>query len=171
RILALIAGGVLAGIALLLGLAVALVNLLQYSMGLEGTDQLRTTELLGVPVAIAGALGLLYLWPPVQRLVARVIPLRPGSPVGFLTVVLGLLLVAQLIGAQVQPGKPLTIGDLLAQDIPLLILSFVGVGYLVRRSPRETMERLGLLLPQRKRWWLIALLGIGVFMAIAFGIE
>src|SRR5207245_1536466 len=81
----------------------------------------------------------------------------------YLTVVLGLLLVAQQVGAQVQPGPPLTIGDLLAQDVPLLVLCFVGVGIFVRRSPRQTVERLGLLSPRQKRWWLVAVLGIAVF--------
>lgn len=171
RILALIAGGVLAGLSLLIGLFVAINHLVQYSAGLERADPFRTAELLGIPLTVAGALGLLYLWPPVPRAVARVIPVRPGSPVVYLTVVLGLLLVAQQIGAQVQPGKPLTIADLLAQDLPLLVLSFLGVGALVRRSPREAFERLGLLPPPRKRWWLISILGIGVFMAVAFGIE
>jgi len=140
-------------------------------MGLERADQFRAAELLGVPLAVAGALGLLYLWPAVQRAVARLIPARPGSPVVYLTLVLGLLLVAQQVGAQVQPGKPLTVADLLAQDIPLLILSFVGVGLFVRRTPREASERLGLLAPRQQRWWLVAILGVGVFMAVAFGIE
>ena len=156
---------------MLIGLLIAIIHLVQYSAGLEPADQFRTAELLGIPLTIAGALGLLYLWPPVQRAIARVIPIRPGSPVVYVTVVLGLLLVAQQIGAQVQPGKPLTIADLLAQDIPLLILSFIGVGVFVRRSPREAIERLGLLPPRQRRWWLVAILGIGVFIAVAFGIE
>ena len=142
-----------------------------YAAGREGVDTFRTTELVAIPLTVAGTAGVLYLWPAVQRAVARVMPVRPGSPVVYLTVVFGLLLVAQQVGAQVQAGKPLTIGDLLAQDIPLLILSFVGVGIFVRRSPREAIERLGLLPPRRKRWWLVAVLGVGVFLAVAFGIE
>jgi membrane protease YdiL (CAAX protease family) len=100
-----------------------------------------------------------------------VIPVRPGSPVVYLTIVLGLLLIAQQVGAQVQPSTPLTIVDLLAQDIPLLMLSFVGVGIFVRRSPREATERLGLIPPRQNQWWLIAVLFIIAFLAIAFGIE
>ncbi len=171
RTLTLIAGGILAGLGLLLGLLATVNHLLLYTMRLESVDKFRSAELIGVPVAVAGAFGVLYLWPPVQRAVARVIPIRPGSPVVYLTLVLGLLLVAQQIGTQLQPGKPLTIGDLLAQDIPLLMLSFAGVGIFVRRSPRETIDRLGLLPPRQKRWWLVAILGIGVFLAVAFGIE
>jgi membrane protease YdiL (CAAX protease family) len=171
RLVSLIAGAALAGLALLVGLLVVGGHLLLYSAGTEAADKFRAAMLVGVPLMIAGALGLLYLWPAVQRAVARVIPVRPGSPVVYLTVVLGLLLVAQQAGAQVQPGTPLTLGDLLAQDIPLLLLAFVGVGIFVRRSPREAIERLGLVPPRQKRWWLIAVVGIIAFLAIAYGIE
>jgi len=159
RIITLVAGAGLSAIALLAGLWVTVNNLAQYAVGAVRPEQFRTNELLGIPLTIAGAAGLLYLWPPVQRTVARLIPVRPGSPVIYLTVVLGLLLVAQQVGAQVQPGPPLTFGDLLAQDVPLLVLCFVGVGIFVRRSPRRTVERL------------VAVLGIGVFIAVAFAIE
>src|SRR5438270_338056 len=146
-------------------------HLVLYRTGAESLDRFRAAEFLAVPLTIAGVLGLLYLWPPVQRALARVIPIRPGSPVIYLTIVLGLLLIAQQAGAQVQPGTPLTLADLLAQDIPLLLLSFVGVGIFVRRSPREASERLGLLPPRQRRWWLVAVVGIFAFLAIAYGIE
>jgi membrane protease YdiL (CAAX protease family) len=171
RLVSLIAGATLAALALLGGLLVVGGHWLLYSAGREAVDKFRAAMLVGLPLTIAGALGLLYLWRPVQRTVARVIPVRPGSPVVYLTVVLGLLLVAQQAGAQVQPGTPLTLADLLAQDIPLLILAFVGVGIFVRRSPREAIERLGLVPPRQKRWWLVAVVGIIAFLAIAYGIE
>ena len=171
RLVSLIAGAALSGLALLFGLLVGGGHLLLYQSGGESADKFRTAELLAVPLMLAGVLGLIYLLPPVQRAVARFIPVRPGSPVVYLTVVLGLLLVAQQAGAQVQPGTPLTLADLLAQDIPLLILAFVGVGVFVRRTPREATERLGLFPPRQRRWWLVALLGIIAFLAIAYGIE
>src|SRR2546428_7989113 len=82
-----------------------------------------------------------------------------------------MLLVAHQAGAQVQPGTPLALADLRAQAIPLLLLAFVGVGIFVRRSPREATERLGLLPPRQRRWWLVALVGIIAFLAIAYGLE
>jgi uncharacterized protein len=171
RILTLIAGGVLSGLSLLIGLLGSLLNLLAYSSGTEAADKFRLAEQTLIPYAAAGLFGLIYLWPAAQRALARFLPIRPGSPVTYLTVVLGLLLVAQQIGAQVQQQPPLTYGELLAQDIPFLILACVGVGIFIRRSPRETMERLGLVPPARRRWWLVAVLAIGVFLAIAFAIE
>ena len=171
RILTLIAAGILAGLSLLVGLAGSLLHLLAYAAGSESAGPFRTAEQTLTPFAAAGILGLVYLGPATQRAVGRILPIRPGSPVIYLTVVLGLLLVAQQLGAQVTSQLPLTYGELLAQDIPFLILAFVGVGIFIRRSPRETIERLGLLPPARRRWWLVAIIGIGVFLAVAFGIE
>jgi CAAX protease family protein len=171
RLLTLIAGGILAGLSLVVGLLGSLLHLLSYSAGGESASTFRLDELTLLPFAVAGGLGLLYLWPAVQRAVARVLPVQPGSPVIYLTVVLGLLLVAQQLGSQVTAQLPLTYGELLAQDIPFLILAFVGVGIFIRRSPRESIERLGLLPPSKNRWWLVALVGIAVFLAVAFAIE
>ena len=171
RTLTLIAGATLAGASLLLGLIVASVQLLRYTLGLIGSSDFRSSELIVLPLGIAGALGILYLWPKVQALVARLLPVRPGSPVIYLTVVFGLILVALQIGAQVEAQQPLTYTDLLAQDLPLLALAFFGVGLWIRRSPRQAVERLGLEPPPDRRWWLASLLGIAVFMAVAFVIE
>ena len=171
RILTMIAAGILAGLSLLIGMLGSLLHLLAYSAGTENGSTFRLDEVTLLPFAAAGLLGLLYLWPPIQRALARLLPIRPGSPVIYLTVVLGLLLIAQQLGSQVTTQMPLTYGELLAQDIPFLILAFVGVGIFIRRSPRETIERLGLLPPAHRRWWLVALVGIGVFLAVAFGIE
>ncbi len=171
RILSLIAGGALAGIALLVGLVGTLLHLLAYAAGGESASKFWTAEQALLPFAAAGLLGLLFLWPAVQRAVARILPIRSGSPVIYLTVVLGLLLVAQQLSTQVTAQPPLTYGELLAQDVPLLILAFVGVGIFIRRSPRETIDRLALLPPAQKRWWLVSIIGIGVFMTVAFGIE
>jgi uncharacterized protein len=171
RILTLIAGGALAALSLLVGLVGSLLHVLTYAAGGESSSKFWNAEQTLVPFAAAGLLGLLFLWPAVQRAVARILPIRPESPVIYLTVVLGLLLVAQQLSTQVTSQPPLTYGELLAQDIPFLILALIGVGIFIRRSPRETIERLGLLPPKQKRWWLVAIIGIGVFMAVAFGIE
>jgi len=149
----------------------SLLQLVAYASRAESVSKFLQAEQTLLPFAAAGLLGLLFLWPVMQRAVARILPIRPGSPVTYLTVVLGLLLVAQQLSTQVTSQPPLTYGELLAQDIPFLILAFVGVGIFIRRSPRETIERLGLLAPRQKRWWLVAIIGIGVFMAVAFGIE
>ena len=171
RILTLIAGGIHSGLSLLVGLVASLLQLLAYAAGSQSAGKFWQAEQTLLPFAAAGLLGLLFLWAGVQRALARLLPIRPGSPVNYLTVVLGLLLVAQQLSTQVTAQPPLTYTELLAQDIPFLILAFVGVGIFIRRSLRETIERLALVPPRQKRWWLVSIVGIGVFMAVAFGIE
>ena len=161
RILALIGGATVAALAILYGIVAA-----------SEPEAFQTTRTTSIAIVCGGALGLVYLLPPLQRALARVIPLRPGSPVDYLTVVIGFLLVAQLVGAKVPTATPpVTIGDMLAQDIPLIILAFVGVGLFVRRSPREAAQRLGWMAPRSQRWWLVAVGGIFVFLAVAAGLE
>lgn len=130
------------------------------------------TKVTAFAVIAAGVLALVYLAPPVQRWLARLLPLRPGSPVIYLTVLLGLLLLGEQIGSQLRPvSQPLTYSDLLAQDIPLFALAFVGVGLFTRRSPAQTAQRLALVPPSRGWWWLVAVAGVGAFLMVAFAIE
>lgn len=172
RLLGLIAGAVLAGLALVVGGVFSGLHLLLFSSGGEDITDFRKNLLTLAPVGVAGALGLLYLWPPVQARVGRVLPLqRPGSPVIYLTIVFALLLVAQQVGAQVTQQPPLTYTDLLAQDIPFFILAFVGVGIFVRRSPRQAAERLGLVPPRAPWWWLVSVAGVAIFLVVAWLIE
>ena len=179
RVLTLVAGGVLSGIALVFGSLIAIISPLRYSLGQVDTSQLRAAVEIAIFVAAGGLLGLLYLVPAVQRAVARVVSLRPGSPVAYLTIVISVLFLAQQVGSQLavnvldalKNSPPLTVSDLLFQDIPLLALAFFGVGLFSRRSLRSTLERLGLVRPPAPYWWLVALLAIPVFMAVAFGIE
>jgi membrane protease YdiL (CAAX protease family) len=174
RVLTLIAGGVLSGFVVLLPAFVAAAR-----AAFKVAADFRAAEEVALITAAAGVLALLYLLPSVQRGVARVLPLRPGSPVTYLTVVIGLIFLGQQLGSQLavnvldvlKNSPPLTVTSLLFQDIPLLALAFYGVGLFVRRSPRETFQRLGLTLPPRGRWWLVAILAIPLFIVVAFGIE
>jgi membrane protease YdiL (CAAX protease family) len=163
RILAIVGGAILAALAMLYGIAAIAVN----NGAVVGVTRVGGYALLAV-----GALSLLYLLPSVQQAVGRLTRLTPGSPVMYLTVVIGLILVATQLGSQLERApSPLTYGDLLSQDIPLLVLAFVGVGIFIRRTPPEAMDRLGLEPPVSGRWWWVATVGIGAFIAIAFGIE
>ncbi|MDQ6710950.1 MAG: CPBP family intramembrane metalloprotease [Candidatus Dormibacteraeota bacterium] len=179
RILTLIIGGTLSGLSLVGGILLGLFQGLLYSAGQVTTNQFRASEEIAIPVAVAGLLGLVLLVPPVQRAIARVLPLRAGSPVAYITLVIGILFLAQQLGSQLavnilaalKNSPPLTIADLLFQDIPLLLLAFFAVGLFVRRSFPETLSRLGLKPPPARYWWLVALLAIPVFIAVAYGIE
>ncbi|HYM51326.1 MAG TPA: CPBP family intramembrane glutamic endopeptidase [Candidatus Limnocylindrales bacterium] len=174
RILTFVAGGVLAGALLLIGLALILIASLMTRPAAGSANPIP----LGLSLTIAGALGLLYLSSSVRRLVCRVMPLAADSPVSFLSVEWALAFLGQQIGTQlsadvlsaVAAGPPLTNVAILAQDVPLFILAFVGVGLFTRRSLRDCLDRLGLR-PPTPRWWLVALAGIVVFLVVAGQIE
>src|SRR5207248_2258812 len=83
------------------GATVAALAILYGIVAASDPEAFQTTRTTSIAIVCGGALGLVYLLPPLQRALARVIPLRPGSPVDYLTVVIGFLLVAQLVGAKV----------------------------------------------------------------------
>lgn len=174
RILTWIAGGVISGVAVLTPLLTAAAR-----AGFKSEVSFRAAEEVALFTAVGGGLALVYLVPPVRRAIARITPLRTESPVVYLTVTIGLIFLGQQLGSQLainvlatlKDSPPLTVTDLLFQDIPLLLLAFFAVGLFVRRSFPETLDRLGLVPPPARYWWLVALLAIPVFMGVAYGIE
>ncbi|HKT84118.1 MAG TPA: type II CAAX endopeptidase family protein, partial [Solirubrobacterales bacterium] len=125
---------------------------------------------------VAGLAALACLVPDVRVAIARRVPIDPNSPVHLLALVLALVLFgAQLQGAfgnalsQAAGGaQALDRVDLVAGELPFLVLAIAGVGYLVRRSARESMQRLGLVRPA---WWhvVVAVAAAGAFYALGIG--
>src|SRR5207302_7303665 len=73
-----------------------------------------------------------------------------------------------LAADQAQP--PLKVLDLLAQELPFLIIAVTGVGLFIRRNGAETAVRLGVVTPIR--WQItLALAAAGGFSAAAQGAE
>jgi len=88
------------------------------------------------PAVIAAALAS----KPLRDSVARVLPIEPDNPVHALALVLAVLLFGTQVtsilftnlSAAGQP--PLTLGDLIAQEAPFLVLAAAGVGIFMRRN-------------------------------------
>src|SRR6185295_18131073 len=61
---------------------------------------------------------------------------------------------------------PLSVTDLVLQELPFLILALVGVGLYIRRGFKDSMVRLGLVRPA---WWHVplALAAAGIFIGFA----
>lgn len=133
---------------------------------------------LGVDVGImvTAAIAATMASKPVREWLARFIPIDPDNPVHSYALVLAVMLlgtqVASLafsdIFATVNALPPATIGDLVANEAPYLVLAFAGVGIWIRRSLGEATDRLGVVTPQ---WWQItlALGAAGLFWAFAVG--
>lgn len=125
-----------------------------------------------VTAAIAAALAS----KPLRERVARILPIDPDNPVHALALVLAVLLfgtqltsiVLTNLGASTQTA--LSLGDLLSQEAPFLILAAAGVGLFMRRNVRQAAERLGLVVPA---WWqvVLAVAAAGAFVAFGLGMD
>jgi uncharacterized protein len=109
---------------------------------------------------------------PVRERIARVAPIDPDSPVHAYALVLSLILFGSQVGTILfadtlvvdQMLPPLTLADVLASEIPFLLMAAAGVGLYIRRDVAAAAERLGL---TRPKWWQIsiALASAGAFFA------
>lgn len=109
----------------------------------------------GVGLVLTGLVAWIPLLPPVRRFLARVLPIDPASIVHatalvFLVVVVGGSL-AQLASFDLNlavdvPGAlpPLSYWDIILTELAYLVLAVLGVGFLVRRGLRATLQRLGI---------------------------
>jgi membrane protease YdiL (CAAX protease family) len=111
--------------------------------------------------------------------VARVLPIDPRSPVDATALVLSTVVAGVQIGSQVavdvlaqqaRSGPHLAPIDLVVQEVPFLLAALFGVGLFIRRRPRPTLVRLGLVRPTG--WQLVlALAAAGVFYAFGNGMD
>lgn len=109
---------------------------------------------------------------PVRERIGRMVPIDPDSPVHAYALVLSLILFGSQVGTILfadtlvidQKLPPLTLGDVLASEIPFLVMAAAGVGIYIRRDVAATAGRLGL---ARPKWWQIsiALASAGAFFA------
>lgn len=122
--------------------------------------------------------GLLVLTPPVRRWLARFIPIDPDSIVHAVALSLSLLIVVNLtvtlgIGldnlatmlaeTEADTGVAVTsIIGLWGQQLLMLLLAVVGVGWPIRRSFGGTLQRLGIVAPTRRQVLIGILGGVGM---------
>jgi hypothetical protein len=108
---------------------------------------------VAVALLLTALLAFLPLSHGVRRWLARWLPIDPDSVVhmtalAFAVYQIGLSLgqIALIGGPQslMQAGMALTIWDIVLSEVPLILLGLVGVGLLIRRDGRSTLERLGL---------------------------
>jgi uncharacterized protein len=114
---------------------------------------------------------------PIRERVSHVLPIDPDSPVHALALALAVL----LFGTQVTSilfmnltaqanQTPLSVGDLIVQEAPFLILAAAGVGIFIRRNMSQVGTRLGLVVPA---WWqvVLAVAAAGAFFAFGVGMD
>jgi membrane protease YdiL (CAAX protease family) len=168
-----IIGGLTAGFVFLLG-ALDIAGAPVLASGLSAGAKLG----LDAGTMATGFAAAALVSKPLRDRLARVLPIDPNNPVHALALVLAVILfgtqVTSIVFTNVlasdQAQAPLSLSDLVLQEVPFLILGLAGVGIFMRRSMPAVFERLGLVTPA---WWHVplALAAAGVFFAFAYEAE
>ncbi|HET90273.1 MAG TPA: CPBP family intramembrane metalloprotease [Chloroflexi bacterium] len=171
------------GIALLVGLAALLASQILGARGLPWSQypglEAVQLDLFGLLVAGTALLVPLALLPMVRRCLARFISIRAESHIhalalglAVLAVGLNLAQVPLIGGLEVMAASTAQIPfmDLVLSNVPIVLFALAGVGFMIRRSPRETWRRLGL---ERMTWRQLGLtVGLAaVILALYYGLD
>jgi uncharacterized protein len=162
-----ILAGLSAGITFLLGaLDAAGAGLLTAGPGTQNRVPLDVGFMATALIAAALASQ------PIRERVAKWLPLDPDNSVHALALVLGVIFFGTQVSAIIftslatSSQTTLGVGDLVAQDVGLLILAAAGVGIFMRRDLPQVAARLGLVVPA---WWhvVVALAAAGAMFAFS----
>lgn len=127
---------------------------------------------------LMAVLGLAVILPPVRRWLARFIPINPTSPLHATALSMGVyyagfsVLQILLVGGLEGLGS-ISLGlstlDILLSGLSLALFGILGVGFLMRRTGAETLQRLGLTLPKLSHLGLAAAAVLG-FLALDYSV-
>ena len=144
-----------------LGLAAAPTDLLQTL--LQDSEQLAITgeslKAMAPAVLFMAVWGMLSTLLIVQRLLARLIPLKPGSAVHTLALVFSGYLMGNSALTLSQGGveglaetaEPASLAFFVLTELLFAATGFLGVGWLIRRNGRKLLTRLGLERPTARQ--------------------
>ncbi len=153
------------GLLLLLAASVLQSQPAPEALGGAGLDfaTLANPALLAWGLVLPALAGILLLLPPLRRAVARVTPLDAANPVHAVALSLSMVIIINLtltlgvglgnltdmlVEAQEETGRATTsLVGIWTQDVLMVLLAFVGVGWPIRRSFGQSLERLGLVVP------------------------
>jgi uncharacterized protein len=128
-------------------------------------------SLLAISIGVVTGLGLI---PSLRRLVAKVIPFDPRSRadwVGFIVLSQIIVLSIASLAADETEVESVNLAYLLIQSAALVAIAFLLVGWLIYRTPGETMQRLGLVRPTGRQVSIsIGLVGVLFVVAIVSGL-
>jgi membrane protease YdiL (CAAX protease family) len=138
----------------------------------------ETLGQIGLALIVPALLGLLVLLPYVRRFLAHFIKIDPTRTVHavalsymllilvnlWVTLAIGLDALADTLAADPGMTTNALVGVTWTQDLLLVLMAFIGVGWLVRRDWRRSLSRLGLVLPTWRQI-VMSLVLAGVFVA------
>ena len=131
---------------------------------------------IGMSLFIPSMIAMIVLLPAARQFCANFLPIEPGRRVHAMALSLSMLVFIQFfvtqsfglesLNEQTVPGSETeTLSSIWSQDILLAILGLVGVGWLSKRSLKESLNRLGLKKVTLKQ--AAAGVGIGLIMLLA----
>lgn len=174
------------GLILLFDAVVALAGVLMLLIGRSwAVQRLLVSQAPGMGLVSWGVVGLMlvgtallssvFLLPFVRRGLSRLIPIDPESGIHATALALAVLMVglnaSQVpliggLGTLAAGAGQVAFLDWLVSNLPIGLFALVGVGFIIRRTPRETWERLGL---ARVTWRQAGLtVGLALVILIAF---
>lgn len=136
----------------------------------------RSSDAADIGFMTTALIAATLIFKPVRERFSRIMPIDPDNPVHALALLLTVLLLGILVTStafvvtSATDQLPLTVGDLIAQELPLLIVGVAGVGIFMRRNIPGVATRLGLVRPA---WWhvVLALAAAGVFLAFGLAMD
>ncbi len=166
-----ILGGLLASGAVIYGMLAIGLMLMQSNL-----DQ--TLFALGAGWVVSGVAAAGLLLPAIRRDIAAWLPTNPDNPVHTIALMFAVILfgtnVASIAFTDVL-GKlisqpPQQLSDVFFGELPLVAIAAAGVGIFIRRSGREALARLGVVVPA---WWhlVLAFAVAGIFLVVLIGID
>jgi membrane protease YdiL (CAAX protease family) len=139
---------------------------------------------IGLALLIPAILGLLVLLPYVRGFLAHFIKIDPKRTVHavalsytmlivvnlWVTLAIGLDALADTLAAGPEMTTNSIVGMTWTQDLLMALMAFIGVGWLVQRNWRQSLSRLGMMLPTWRQA-LGSLLLAGIFVVLLIGME
>jgi membrane protease YdiL (CAAX protease family) len=155
-----------AGVTFLIGALDLASGGLFFPANLVGQNRIPFDVVWMATALIAAVLA----YKPVRGRIARILPVDPDNPVHSYALVLAVLLLGTQLASSafisLSAATALSLADVIAEQVSLLILALAGVGLFIRRDPGQAAARLGLVVPA---WWhvVLALAAAGVFFVIS----
>ena len=133
---------------------------------------------LGAGWVVSGVAAAGLLLPSIRKDVAALLPVEPDNPVHTVALMFALILFGTHLAtfvftdvlAALSSEPPQQLVDVFLGELPLVVIAVTGVGIFIRRSGRETVKRLGVVIPS---WWhvVLALAVAGAFLPVLIGVD
>jgi membrane protease YdiL (CAAX protease family) len=138
----------------------------------EITKTIKNPAAYGYGIILSGIIALLLFLKPLRAKLAKVIGIEADNWLHVTALVFAVLLTGMTVATMASTdlksltgGVKLSTDSVILQDVFFVAVSLFGVGWLVRRKLKETLQRLGVVKPSLKDLALS-----GVFVAVIFAV-